>query len=340
MKPEADPFGYITLRIPAIRSPNYVLGATGWTINQDGSAEFNNLTIRGTFFGTDFEITSAGIFFYSGTPALGNLVISLAFVAGSDAFGNGYPAGLQILNHGGANAQGIAISYAGTQPLLYFLNSVANTLNDPALLVNATGALLAQYATLVMSGAEDTTQKDYLAIALDGSSQDGTHLPTFNLNYVDPSAAVHTLAALTLAGFTATGSITAVQPGTGGSRASVAVAETWHSSTSLLAAGWTTTGAGNPLRYRKEGIGGGVGRLDGQLLTVGAGPWPAGGTILTLPSGYQPSMFHSYTTPSAIDVTANGATVQVFSGGAVKNPQTFTAAGQALFFDGVTFPLD
>lgn len=31
-----------------IRSPNYVAGATGWRIAQDGSAEFNNVTVRGT----------------------------------------------------------------------------------------------------------------------------------------------------------------------------------------------------------------------------------------------------------------------------------------------------
>lgn len=33
---------------PALRSPNYVTGSTGWTINRDGSAEFNNVTSRGS----------------------------------------------------------------------------------------------------------------------------------------------------------------------------------------------------------------------------------------------------------------------------------------------------
>lgn len=31
-----------------IRSPNYVSGESGWTINQDGSAEFSNIDVRGT----------------------------------------------------------------------------------------------------------------------------------------------------------------------------------------------------------------------------------------------------------------------------------------------------
>jgi hypothetical protein len=54
-----------TLIFPAIQSPNYVMGISGWQIRIDGSAEFNNLVIRGTFSGTDFIINSSGIFFYN-----------------------------------------------------------------------------------------------------------------------------------------------------------------------------------------------------------------------------------------------------------------------------------
>lgn len=42
-----QPVAGTTLVYPAIQSPNYVAGSTGWTINQDGSAEFNNITARG-----------------------------------------------------------------------------------------------------------------------------------------------------------------------------------------------------------------------------------------------------------------------------------------------------
>lgn len=55
------------LRIPALQSPNFVDGVSGWFIGIDGSAQFNNLEIRGSFLGSDFVINSAGIFFY-GTP--------------------------------------------------------------------------------------------------------------------------------------------------------------------------------------------------------------------------------------------------------------------------------
>jgi hypothetical protein len=83
---------------PAIKSPNFVHNVSGWTINRDGSAEFNNGTFRGTvtaatFLGTDFRIDTNGAFFYSGAPAAGNLIASIASVAGTDPFGNAYPAG-------------------------------------------------------------------------------------------------------------------------------------------------------------------------------------------------------------------------------------------------------
>jgi len=33
---------------PALRSPNYVTGSQGWTINRDGTAELNNVNLRGS----------------------------------------------------------------------------------------------------------------------------------------------------------------------------------------------------------------------------------------------------------------------------------------------------
>lgn len=49
---------------PSIHSPDYAAGSAGWTINKDGSAEFNNVDVRGSFTGTDYLIDSDGIFFY------------------------------------------------------------------------------------------------------------------------------------------------------------------------------------------------------------------------------------------------------------------------------------
>src|SRR6266478_6831782 len=98
LKPENPVVGGTVLRRAAIQSPNYVTGVSGWTINQDGSVEFNNGVFRGTltaatFIGTNFVINSAGAFFYSSAPAAGNLVASAAGAAGTDRFGNNYLTG-------------------------------------------------------------------------------------------------------------------------------------------------------------------------------------------------------------------------------------------------------
>lgn len=88
--------GQGTLVRPAIKSPDYSPGVSGWTINRDGSAEFNDLTIRGTFYGVDYVISAEGIFFYSGTPAAGNMAGSWAPADGTDPYGNAYVAGLTL----------------------------------------------------------------------------------------------------------------------------------------------------------------------------------------------------------------------------------------------------
>ena len=115
-------FGGNVLIRPAVKSPNYQAGVQGWQIARDGSAEFNNLTIRGTFYGTDYIISSAGIFLYSGTPAAGNLVGSWASAAGTDAFGNTYPLGFNV-----SSTLGGGVSIDPTDGILLSTSPNANT---------------------------------------------------------------------------------------------------------------------------------------------------------------------------------------------------------------------
>lgn len=92
---------------PSLRSPGFVAGATGWSINKDGTAEFNGITVRGTVIlgnGTTNTIildnTRSAIFVYD---SLGNLVESMASVAGTDSFGNAYTAGFSSYFGSGGN---------------------------------------------------------------------------------------------------------------------------------------------------------------------------------------------------------------------------------------------
>jgi hypothetical protein len=80
---------------PGIQSPNFSLaGQTGWAILANGNAYFFNITAEGAitateFEGTDFLMTSAGLFYYNGTPGAGDLIAAIA-PAGTtqDPFGN------------------------------------------------------------------------------------------------------------------------------------------------------------------------------------------------------------------------------------------------------------
>ncbi len=83
------------LAIPGIQSPNFQMSPlVGWAILISGAAYFANLTLSGTFMGTNYEINSSGAFFYSGTPALGNLIASIANANGTDLQGNAYLQGI------------------------------------------------------------------------------------------------------------------------------------------------------------------------------------------------------------------------------------------------------
>src|SRR5215471_14188279 len=87
--PFADPIvgGVDKLIRKAIQSPNFIAGVQGWSINRDGTAEFNELTIIASS-------TGAAILIYNGPAALGNLIGSWSAVATTDSFGNAIPAGI------------------------------------------------------------------------------------------------------------------------------------------------------------------------------------------------------------------------------------------------------
>jgi len=51
--------------VPYIESTNYSAGSTGWRIDNDGNAEFNNVTVRGTIYASGGEI-SGGLAITSG----------------------------------------------------------------------------------------------------------------------------------------------------------------------------------------------------------------------------------------------------------------------------------
>lgn len=115
-----------SLVYPSIHSPDFVAGVAGWSINKDGSAELDNVTIRGILeaivggslvfqtdqFGDFIWFNSHGaqaiaivpakqaMFVYAdtGSAVQGALILSIAPVAGTDAFGNAYQSGFVSYN--------------------------------------------------------------------------------------------------------------------------------------------------------------------------------------------------------------------------------------------------
>lgn len=182
--------GGTSLRIPAIQSPNFSMGppVAGWSIQQNGNAYFGNVTISGEYVGTDFIIDDSGIFFYSGAPATGNLVVSIAAVAGTDAYGNTYPSGFSLSGGG----RSVVLGLTGGSPLEYFVTGLAATMNSAAIQALVQGSGTSAYDFLQILSAEDTTQKTLMLIGLGGASADGTTVPEFTVQYKDASNTFHT----------------------------------------------------------------------------------------------------------------------------------------------------
>lgn len=101
---------YITLLSPGyIQSSNFASGSTGFKIGYDGNAEFNNLTARGTIYGTSGRF-SAGIGLPVETPYNST-------AGGYLYFGGGVNGGLTTFSSGTIGMQGatpLALAYTWT----------------------------------------------------------------------------------------------------------------------------------------------------------------------------------------------------------------------------------
>lgn len=84
----------------AIRSRNYVAGVSGWTVNRDGTAEFNATTIRGSLLVTDpdgsyvrvyDENPGDGAIIEFGLPTIGLTRTPGSISSTTDALGTGQP---------------------------------------------------------------------------------------------------------------------------------------------------------------------------------------------------------------------------------------------------------
>jgi hypothetical protein len=154
------------LIVSQLQSPNFQLSPlTGWAVLKNGEAYFADVIVSGSFEGNDFLVTTVGMFFYAGTPALGNLILSVVpgTAAVTDPEGNtaqpGVTAGLA------SSTQIQLFSSGGVGQLQYRFNSSSFT--------NALveGAIIGTFADLVINGPATTTAgfKDFVGIELNSS---------------------------------------------------------------------------------------------------------------------------------------------------------------------------
>lgn len=110
-----------SLVYPSIHSPNFVTGIAGWTINKDGSAELNNVTVRGTIIAGHFIGSGEGqeVLIYTGAPAANNLLASICSANGTDSHGNHFVAGTAVYS------ATIAMSLSPGASLTFFSGSLA-----------------------------------------------------------------------------------------------------------------------------------------------------------------------------------------------------------------------
>jgi hypothetical protein len=112
-----------------------------------------------TFMGDDFEINSAGAFFYSATPALGNLVASNANSSGTDQYGNAYQAGSTVYGSGGSYAQ-------MTEGHIFFQG--ASGQSSPAYVTASGAAGLLELSSGTITGGDSPALIDLLSADANG----------------------------------------------------------------------------------------------------------------------------------------------------------------------------
>lgn len=134
---------------------------------------------------------STGLFVYSGTPANGNLIASIASVAGTDTFGNAYLAG--ITSYDPASTGNIVNLFAGIITLenTGFASQVGATIsfaNASMSLIGARNAIGIANEILLAGGASQST-----VTRIQGGDGSNAYLKTCEPNNFGASTAWHSL---------------------------------------------------------------------------------------------------------------------------------------------------
>lgn len=188
------------LIVKSLQSPNFVTEVSGWQISKDGSAEFNNVTIRGG------EVIGGITLIYNGTPALGNLVFSISGTSGTDRFGNPYIAGFVAYGTSGGYAGLVTMS--GEAGLVLPPGGTSHMVNPPQVFSASSNPGAANEVVLGVLFSGNETPGGNSAVQVFSETADGS----------TPARGSLIISGTQVLGWNATG-ITASQPIT---------SDTWH----------------------------------------------------------------------------------------------------------------
>ena len=189
MQPNNPVVGGTVLRRAAIQSPNFVQSPlAGWSIDANGDAYFANVTAQGTITTNTVVLDGAtgSVLVYSGTPAAGNLIASIAATGGTDAFGNAYVGG--ITAYSGANVW--ASLTAGTLSL----QGASGQDQAGQLATSGSGA------TFLSSGLQTGADTGAEVIAQSAAAAGGSSTITLSATIVETTNGLAVAGALTVGG--------------------------------------------------------------------------------------------------------------------------------------------
>jgi hypothetical protein len=181
--------GGVQLIRTAIQSLNFIANVAGWQIQNNGDAQFNDVTLTGTFGGTNYVINTDGAFFYSGTPAAGNLLLAIANAAGTDAFGNAYVEGLQFTDSAGFK---IELTEQSSAAVARFATGRATEASAAivASQVFSSGAANETLDLSVFGPREQTPDNDGVGVMLNSAAKNGSTPATGQLVWLPSGSGI------------------------------------------------------------------------------------------------------------------------------------------------------
>ena len=232
-------------------------------------------------------LTLNGLFFYSGTPALGNLVLSIAPVAGVDEFGNVYRAHIVAGLNTGAQTQIVATG--GFGQLIFPLNNA--TFPGLALINTSVRTGPPAYAQLSLFGpsASAAGLTNLISEAWNSANASGTSFANKTSGYFDSSATYKEFAFMDASGFAirVCSELTASDPANVVTAANAGKPEIWHDMRPLSNSFVGTISGEYPPQFRKCADG------DVQLIGKVKTPPTSGNynsvPFATLPTAYRPN---------------------------------------------------